>query len=212
MVGTTQDMLARLKAVLPAGWFPDTTPVLDGVLSGLAAAWSFLYGQLSYVARQTRVSTATDMWLDLAAQDFFGLRLQRRNAEQDDAFRLRIQQELKRERGTRAAVVAALADLTGRVPLVFEPARTTDTGGWGTALGYGAAGGWGSLALPFQCFVTAYRPHAGGIANVAGYGTGGPIQYASLSMVQGQVTDADIYGAVAGVLPTATIAWTCIAE
>lgn len=212
MIGTMLDMLARLKAVLPQGWFPDATPVLDGVLSGLAAAWSFLYGQLSYVRLQTRIATATDMWLDLVAQDFFGFRVRRRNAEQDGAFRLRIQQELQRERGTRTAVIGALTDLTGRAPLVFEPARATDTGGWGIALGYGVAGGWGSLMLPFQCFLTAYRPHASGIANVAGYGTGGPVQYASLSMVQGQVTDADIFGAVADVLPAATMAWTRIAD
>lgn len=212
MIGSVLDMLARLKAVLPQGWFPDATPVLDGVLSGLAAAWSFLYGQLSYVRLQTRIATATDMWLDLVAQDFFGPRLQRRNAEPDGAFRLRIQQALQRERGTRAAVVATLTNLTGRAPAVFEPARVTDTGGWGVALGYGVVGGWGSLALPFQCFVTAYRPPASGIANVAGYGTGGPIQYASLSMTQGQVTDADIFGALADVLPAATIAWTCIAD
>jgi hypothetical protein len=29
-------------------------------------------------------------------------------------------------------------------------------------------------------------------------------------MVQGQITDGDIYGAIAGVLPVATIGWTRI--
>ena len=77
------------------------------------------------------------------------------------------------------------------------------------------AGGWGSLALPFQCFVTAFRAQGSGIAVTSGYngsaGYGqGAIQYASLSMLTGQITDSDIRAAIAGVIPTATIAWTRI--
>ncbi len=104
-----------------------------------------------------------------------------------------------------------LTDLTGRAPIIFEPARPADTGGYNSAsLAYGAAGGWGSLALPFQCFVTAYRPHGSGIATIAGYGTPSPLARASLAMVEGQVTDADIMTAITSVLPTAAIAWTQI--
>jgi hypothetical protein len=131
---------------------------------------------------------------------------------------------LFRERGTRGAIVSVLQDLTGQAPLVFEAARPTDTGGYGSAeggcggIGYGRAGGWGSLCLPFQCFVTAYRPPGSGIATVDGWGgnTGGygqgAIEYASLAMIQGQMTDDDIYSAVAGVLPVAAIAWTRISN
>jgi hypothetical protein len=212
MTGDPDDMLARLRSVLPQRWFPDETPVLDALLSGLAASWAFLHSQLSYAARQARLATATDAWLDVIASDFFARRLVRRPAEPDDAFRQRIRQELVRERGTRRALVSALSDLTGREPVIFEPARATDTGAWGVASAWGTAGGWGSLNLPFQCFVTAFRPHASGIATIAGYGTAGPLQYASLTMVQGQVTDADIMATVAGVLPVATIAWTRISD
>jgi hypothetical protein len=42
-----------------------------------------------------------------------------------------------------------------------------------------------------------------------GYGQG-TIEYASLAMVQGQLTDADIYAAVADALPVAAIGWTRI--
>jgi hypothetical protein len=221
MVGDAQDMLGRLKAVLPTRWFPDVTPVLDGLLGGLGAAWVLLYGQLGYTIQQTRIATATDAWLDRIAADLFGSGLQRLPAESDSALRQRITRELLRERGTRAAVVAALTDLTGRAPAVFEPARTTDTGGWGIALSYATpvaggapqgGGGWGSLMLPFQSFVTAYRPASSGIATVAGYGTGGPIHYASLDMIQGQVTDAQIMASVAGVMPATAIAWTAISN
>ena len=133
MTGDQQDMMARLRAVLPTRWFPDSAPVLDGLLSGLASGWSWAYQQLQYVKAQTRIATATDVWLDIIANDFFGGRLARRVGQSDGAFRDRIQRELFRERGTRGAIIAVLHDLTGRAPLVFEPARTTDTGGYASS-------------------------------------------------------------------------------
>lgn len=224
MVGDTQDILSRLKAVLPARWFPDATPVLDAVLYGLATAWSWCFGLIGYVRAQTRIATATDVWLDIVAEDFFGSTLTRRSGEDDEALRLRIQQAMFQGHATRSALAGALTDITGRAPIIFEPARTTDTGGYGgTAAGpaglyYGEAGGWGSLNLPFQCFVTAFRPNGSGIAMIegwgataAGYGVGA-MQYATLAMVQGQVTDPDIHAAIAAVMPAATIAWTRISS
>ena len=139
-------------------------------------------------------------------------------SEPDAAFRVRIQKELVRERNTRNAVVSVLTDLTGRTPEVFEPSRPADTGGYGIGSGYGLVGGWGSLALPYQCFVTAYRAHSSGIATVAGYGgpTGGygtgAIEYASLSMIQGQIADSDIEAAITRVMPCSAIAWTRISN
>lgn len=222
MTGDQQDMLARLRAVLPGRWFPDQAPVLDGLLNGLSAAWSWAYDQLQYVKAQTRITSTSDIWLDIVAQDFFGASMTRRAGQSDDVFRQRIQQNLFRERGTRGAIIAELHDLTGRVPNVFEPARPTDTGGYGsltaadTGLAYGAAGGWGDLGMPFQCFIAAYRPIGIGIAAVTGWGSPmggygqGTIEYGSLAMLEGQVTDDDIYAAIAGVLPVATIGWTSI--
>jgi hypothetical protein len=224
MTGDQADMVARMRAVLPARWFPDDAPILDGVLNGLASGWSWLFQLLQYVTSQTRLATATGVWLDVIAQDFCGTRLTRRSGQSDDAYRHRIRQELLRERGTRNAVSSVLLDLTGRSPAIFEPGLTGDTGGYGSVIGggggigYGTGGGWGSLDLPFQCFVTAYRPVGSGISLVSGwgdrgggYGTGA-IEYASLSMVQGQITDADIYTAVASVMPVAATAWTSITD
>ena len=213
MTGDQNDILGRLKAVLPSRWFGDSSPVLDGLLSGLAAGWASVYGLLEFAGAQTRLSTASGVWLDIIARDFFGSRVARLSGQSDEALRSRIDRELFRQRGTRAAIVAVLTDLTGRIPTVFEPARPADTGAWGSALGYGVAGGWGSLGLSFQCFVTAFRPHGNGIAQVAGWGTAaggygvGTIEYASLAMSQGQVTDSDISAAVASVLPVACTAW-----
>ena len=224
MVGDQADISGRLTAVLPSRWFADQSPILAGILSGFAWAWAGSYSLLQYVKAQTRIASATDVWLDIIARDFFGSNLVRRADQGDDPFRERIQRELFRERGTRAALISVVQDLTGRPPVIFEPARTTDTGGYRltsggvTGLGYGLAGGWGSLNLPFQCFVTAYRPLGTGIALVSGWGGSGggfgigAIEYASLAMVQGQVTDDDINSAIAGVMPAASIAWTRITD
>ncbi|MDR3525396.1 MAG: hypothetical protein P4L66_14995 [Acetobacteraceae bacterium] len=218
MIGDAQDMLARLKATLPKTWFPDSTPILDGLLSGMAQLWAHLYGQLCFTRLQTRLATATGGFLDAISKDFLGTLLPRRLSEPDAAFRVRIQKELVRERNTRNAVVSVLTDLTGRTPEVFEPSRPADTGGYGIGSGYGLVGGWGSLALPYQCFVTAYRAHSSGIATVAGYGgpTGGygtgAIEYASLSMIQGQIADSDIEAAITRVMPCSAIAWTRISN
>lgn len=222
MLGDQQDMLWRMKQVLPSRWFPDDTPVLDTVLSGVAWTWAWVYSLLQTVKSQARISTATDMWLDLIAADYFGTSLSRQSGEMDSAYRLRIQKELIRERGTRGAVVSALDDLTGRPPALFEPANTSDTGGYGgagetaTGLGYGYAGGWGDLNLPLQFFVTAYRPVGVGVAFVSGWSDGGggygegPLEYASLTMMQTQVADSEIFAVIASVLPIGVIAWTRI--
>ena len=216
MIGDRTDMTTRLLTLLPARWFADTAPVRDALVGGLSTGWSLVHDLLVYARRQTRIATATDDWLDMMARDFFGPRVARHLAEVDTDYSARLRRELLRERGTRAAVTAALTDLTGRTPTIFEPAYTADTGAWGQALGYGVGGGWGSVALPFQCFVTAYRPHGSGIANVAGWGSGvggygvGAIEYGALVMISGQVIDADIQAAIADVLPVAAIAWTRI--
>ena len=227
MTGDTPDILYRLKSVLPSRWFADETPVLDGMLTGLAGGWAWVYSLLSYTRMQTRISTATDIWLDIAVRDLFGHRLYRRTGELDVDLSKRVRRSLWREHGTRSALTVALTDLTGRPPKIFEPARTTDTGGYGslmtpaTGTAWGTAGCWGNLSLPFQCFITAFRPSGNGIASVTGWGSGlsgagigaygvGAIEYATLTMAQGQVTDIDIYQAVAEMMPVAAVGWTQI--
>lgn len=224
MVGDIQDFASRLRAVLPTRWFPDETPILDLVLTGIAWCWAWAFGCLTYVRAQSRIATASDVWLDAIAQDYFGPIACQRRGQSDDGYRRRILADLLRERGTRFAVRISLEDLTGRTPLIFEPANPADTGGYGVSgapgcgLAYGKAGGWGSLTLPFQSFVTAYRPAGAGIAFVNGWGGawggygGGAIEYASLDMISGRVTDVDIYAAIAAVLPAATVCWTRIAS
>jgi hypothetical protein len=220
VTGDQNDILARLKTLLPNGWFRDSTPILDGVLSGIAWALAFVYSFANYAKLQTRIATATDGFLDLISFDFFGSTLPRRLQELDAAFRARIQAEMLLERATRTGMIRALQILTGRTPLIFEAANPFDAGGYNTgALAYGAAGGYGSLQLPFQAFLTAFRPSGQGVANVAGYGnpegaynTGSQIEYVTPAMVQSTVTDQDIYDAINRTKVEGTIIWTRISS
>lgn len=211
MVGDQADFVARLRAVLPRNWFTDVAPVLDSVLAGLGAVWSGTYGLLRFVQAQSRIGTASGAFLDLAAEDFFGTTLARFSGEVDAVFRGRLSKNILRVRGTRRSLLDALQDLTGRAAVVFEPARADDTGGYSTSsLAYGVAGAYGSLSLPFQCFVTAHRPLGLGIPFIGGYGSPGPLAYANLGWIAAEVTDADILATIAGVMPVGSIAWTRI--
>jgi hypothetical protein len=203
------DISLRLRRMLPARWWGDETPVLDGLLFGLGSALAQVYGLLGYVRQQTRISTAAAPWLDLAGQDFLGGRLQRRAQEGDDAFRARLLTAMQRQRATREALVLAVERVTGTTPWIFEPRRPADTGAWNNAsASYGVAGGWGSLAMPAQVLVAATRPRGTGCALLAGYGTGGNVAYAGATLVGAQVPDSEIFAAIADVMPSGAIAWT----
>jgi hypothetical protein len=218
--GDTSDILSRIKALLPTRWFPDVSPVLDALLSGPAWALSLIYSLIQYAQLQTRISTATDGFLDLISFDFFGGQLPRRAQEMDDPFRLRILATLLREKVTRNGMIAALVALTGRTPVIFEPARPEDTGAYGVNdIGYGVAGGYGSLQYPAQAFITAYRPSGSGIPFVAGYGspsggysTPSYASWSSLSQIVGFVTDLDIYSAIAKTKAEGTTMWVILAS
>ena len=159
MKGDQADFVARLRLTLPQSWFADDAPVLSGLLAGLGSASVWLFGLLQAVRLQSRLATVTGQFLDLACIDFFGGRLVRRSGEDDGALRTRLLRAMLRERATRAGLIAAAGD-AGYAAAVFEPARPADTGAYGTAAGlaWGVAGVWGSLTLPFACFVTVTAP------------------------------------------------------
>jgi hypothetical protein len=203
------DMSLRLRRMLPARWWGDETPVLDGLLLGLGSALAQVYGLLEYVRQQTRILTATAPWLDLASQDFLGGRLQRRAQEGDDAFRGRLLAAMQRQRATRDALMLAVERVTGTTPWVFEPWRPADTGAWNNgSIAYGVAGGWGSLAMPGQVLVIAKRPRGTGCALLAGYSTGGNLAYAGNTMISAQVPDSEILAAITDAMPSGAMAWT----
>ena len=230
-IGGQADFLQRLKSALPTGWFPpqnttsaNLSPVLDAILSGPAWTNSWAYSLLSYTQNETRIATATDVWLDIIAQDYFGTRIQRYVGETDAAFSARIRANLFAPAATRQAIYNIILALTGNAPVIFEPWNTGDAGGYGggdavawTGVAYNFAGGYGNLQLPFQAFIEVERPIGKGIANVGGYyqGSGwagggynqGAIEYVNPSIISQQVPDAAIYAAIAAAAPAGSIMW-----
>jgi hypothetical protein len=223
MTGDLTDIVSRLWAVLPKRWFAEQSPNLEAMLTCIATPWVWLHDLICYVIKQTRLRTATDEWLDLMAVDYFGYKIKRKSNEADFPYRARIQAALLREAATRAAVSSCMEYLIGTKPAIFEPANCMDTGSYGlltgdpnmpgTGLAYGQAGGWGSLGLPFQFFVSATRPATPGVSMVAGYGISsggygeGAISYVDLSLFPGHVTDQDIQSVLSSLLPVNAIAW-----
>ncbi|MEF8765931.1 hypothetical protein, partial [Stenotrophomonas sp. A3_2] len=93
MISEGGSFAARIAAVLPKGWFSADAPVLGTVLQGVAATFDTLWSALEFTSLQTRVSTATGAFLDMAARDFCGGDLSRLPAETDSAFRVRLLRE-----------------------------------------------------------------------------------------------------------------------
>jgi hypothetical protein len=208
MIGDLQDFVRRLRSVLPRRWLADVAPVSDTVLSAIGAGWVFVFGLIAALQLLTRIRSSSGAILDLISADFFGSALPRRPNEGDQSFIERVEQELFRDRATRKALSDVLWQLTGQDPAIVEPARPADTGSYSVAgCGYGVGGSWGSLALSNCCFVTAFRPRGQGIAQIAGFDTGGPLAYGNLSMVASPVTDGEIFAAAAAVLPLGCTAW-----
>jgi hypothetical protein len=223
MVGDLTNFVLRLKTVLPKRWFGEESPNLDAILTALATSWVWMYDLLTYVARQARIGTASDTWLDLAAVDYLGQDFKRKAGEADTFYRARIKKALLRDAATRSAIAVGMLDICGSEPRIFEPARTSDTGAYGTLVGtadcpcyglaYGRTGGWGNLNLPLQFFISVMRPAAPGVAMLAGYGIAigaygtGSISYVDLSGLPGQVTDDDIRSTLLNLLPVNAVAW-----
>jgi hypothetical protein len=214
----SDDMLSRLKSLVPGGWFASAlAPVRDAVFGGLADALANTHALLFSVKLQTRIATASGWFLDLIAWDFFGSRFLRFTAESDTAWRSRIIKEILRPRQTRAAIAQALFDLTGRQPKIIELWNPYDCGGYdiGT-LAYDTAGCYGDLSRNNQIFVTAYRPSGEGVPYVTGYDDGaggydvGSNEYIDMSWVAAQVTDAEIYATVANTVAAGVTGWTAI--
>ena len=217
VVGSSGDIASRIRQLLP-GWFADTNPTANALLSGAASVLAFIYGLYSYAASQCRILTASGIWLDLIARDFYGSALLRSPNQDDDSFRANIVANLFRPRVTRQAISDVLLSLTGNTPGIAEPCAPADCGVYGVGFaGYGAAGTYGSQAIPAQAFVTAYRPVQYGIAQVAGYGaaTAGygaasQAEYASLGLVSSVVSDTDIFSAVDATKAAGTTLWVRI--
>jgi hypothetical protein len=205
---TTGSLVARIASLMPDGWFDRSTqPSGLGVIC--IAGAEALRAPLDLLADARsglRIATAMGGALDRAARDFLDLRLVRRAAQSDEAFRRRILARLARPVATRPAVASALTALTGKAPVIVELWRPDDCGAYRTgAFGYGS-GLYGSLALAGVALIRVIRP-AQDFAAVAGYGVKvggygqGSVVYGGPSFLSGAVTDADLIEALEAVRP-----------
>lgn len=213
MTGDQADIFDRLKALLPRSWFQDNTPIKDALLQAPAWALSSNYAQITYAALQLRIKTAMDSWLDIISHDFFGDSLPRLTNESDGAFRGRILANLFVKGPRRADMSNVLTLITGRVPTIFEPSNTTDNGGWDGGAYWDIAGGWGD-PLPYQSFVTAYRP-IGGAVDLGEWDTyrlAWDAYGAWSDASPTTVTDAAIIAAVESTKPVGYVVWLRIAD
>jgi hypothetical protein len=217
--GDSSDILDKVKSLIPKRWFAWAAPLRDAVLGGLSDSTANNYSFYLYAKLQSRIATATGIFLDVIAWDFFQGRFLRRTNEIDTAFKPRIIAEILRPRQTRPAILQMLKDLTGRNGYIIEPFAAGDCGAYGIPTsGYGVAGRYGSLLFHNQIFVTAYRPMGNGIANIAGYGNpqggygacGSLSAYANSSLNSGPVSDAEIYQRIAQTVAAGETAWTDI--
>jgi len=217
--GDNADMAARIRRLLPP-WFGEANPRVDALVAAAAAVLAFAYSLFAYAKAQSRIRTASGIWLDIVAQDFFGTRIVRSAGQSDDSFRAIILASLLRPQATRQAISDVAEALTGFKPQIVEPFRPVDCGAYSVGYGcYGGAGAYGSVSLPAQAFMVAHRPRQPGIAIVAGYGAstagygvGSQAEYASLDMRGARVTDDQIYAAIAGAKAAGVTMWTRIAN
>lgn len=187
--GSTSDILTRLQSYLPRGWFGDLslTPILNGLLTGIANTFSILYSLIMFIKANTRLGTSSGGWIDMWAADFFGNGMPRLPGETDALYIIRIQVMMLQGKATRAGMIAALTLLTGRAPVVTEFQQTTDTGSYSHLFGYGQAGAYGSMAYPWNCCIVVYRP----LVATPQYG----------------LLDSTIYTIINAVRPAGTVIW-----
>lgn len=213
----------RLRALLPKGWFSEDSPILGALLTALADPWVGLSNNIDYVSSQTRIQTATDIWLDLAGADYLGSLITRQPGETDDAYRCRIRANLLTSAGTRCSLMEGVAGLADATAQIFEPTNCSDTGAYGDSvapltgpvcrLAYGLSGGWGSLNLPYQVFITVATKPLPGEATPIGYGvpgggySAGSLVYNDITDVPGTLTDDEVRIKILRLVPVNCTAW-----
>jgi hypothetical protein len=229
--GDQNDMAARIRSYLPQGWFPsaglpitpatsavEPAPVLNAILQGFASALAFCYSLITYTRLQTRIATATDGFLDLIANDFFGTMIMRGLGQSDSLFRRVILGNLFIQLVTRVGITGVLVELTGRTPTIFEPSRPMDAFCLGIpqngGLGYSQLGDY---LMPAQALIIAHLPLTQGIPYVAGLGStyGGLTQSPYMNLPAPNsggnfVTAANIYAAVEASRAVGVTTWVNI--
>lgn len=152
LAGSIDDFSARLRGLLPFGWFPaapqgleeEEAPVLVAVLRGFGTVFSAIWTLMEECSNQTRLATMSGAFLDMLAADYLGAEgLPRRASESDADYRTRIVSSLVAPRNTRQAVRDALVAVTGVEPIIIEPLNAADCHALGSFASPAAGGGYG---------------------------------------------------------------------
>ena len=110
-------------------------------------------------------------------------------------------------------MIQAFTLLTGRAPIIFEPANPLDTKCYNSTAFYNGTGRYGSVNLPFQTFLIAYRPYVQSFGVLSAYNDNAYYDssyYTNSALIAGAVTDQDILNTVDSVKPAGTIVWVNI--
>ena len=221
--GTSDDILSRVKKLIPGRWFSWVAPNRDAIIGALAdsAAWNYKF--IKYAKAQTRLFTAYGIWLDIFSYDYLARHLNRTSGESDDVFRAKIRATILQERVTRAGMKAALTQFTGQAPWIFEPWNTNDTGAYSGkgpgatygSFGYGVGqGGYGNMNLPCQTFMLVHKGVGAGVPGIGGYGSsiqgygGGAGEYVGPQSEESGITEQMVYDMIDSTKPTGTTCWT----
>lgn len=221
--GTPTDILARVKRLIPRGWFSYTAPYRDALIGGASDLASWSYSLVGFARSQSRLATAYGVFLDIFCYDFLGRFLVRRGLN-DNVFRALVRATILQERVTRAGMVSALTALNGSAPLIFEPWNTYDTGAYSGrdgikygSMGYGVGrGGYGNMNLPAQTFIRLTRGNPSGVPLVAGYGDppggfgAGRIEFVGALTPLNGVTNEIIDDMINKTKPTGSLVWVNI--
>jgi hypothetical protein len=215
-IGDNADMAARIRRCCRRG-SENRTRWSDALVAAAAVVLAFAYSLFAYAKAQTRIRTASGIWLDIVAQDFFGTRIVRAAGQNDDSFRSIILANLLRPQATRQAISDVIEALTG-----FAPRSSSRSAQWTAAPMASAMAAMGALGpmdrSPFPpkhfwlriAHGSRASQRAGYGASSAGYGVGSQAEYASLDMLGARVTDGQIYDAIAQSKAVGVTIWTRI--
>ena len=67
--GDSNDIVTRVKMLIPFRWFSWVAPLRDAILGGLADSAAWCYSWLVYIKQQSRIATSTGPFLDLISYD-----------------------------------------------------------------------------------------------------------------------------------------------
>lgn len=220
--GTSDDILTRVKRLLPGRWFSWVAPNRDAIIGALSDSASWGYDLIKYARAQTRLSTSYGIWLDIFSYDYLSRHLPRGDLN-DDVYRAKIRSTILQERVTRAGMKQAITQFTGIAPWIFEPWNTNDTGAYSGkgpgqtygSFGYGVgAGGYGNMNLPCQTFMLVNKGVGAGVPGIGGYGTSiqgygqGAGEYVGPQSEESGITDQMVYDMIDSTKPTGTTCWT----